>query len=91
MATTPMKAIRAKCIDCCCGQTVEVRLCETTECACHPFRFGKRPATVARKTAGNAKERELAATSDARAALDGSSDVPAKKGSNGRARKTSLL
>lgn len=24
---TPMKAIRAKCLDCCCGSSVEVKLC----------------------------------------------------------------
>ena len=24
---TPMKAIRAKCLDCCCGSSNEVRLC----------------------------------------------------------------
>lgn len=40
---TPMKAIRAKCLDCCCGSRKEVRLCAATECAIWPYRFGKRP------------------------------------------------
>lgn len=29
---TPMRAIRAKCLDCCCGQVVEVRLCAAENC-----------------------------------------------------------
>lgn len=40
---TPMKAIRAKCIDCCCGQINEIRLCPITECPLHFYRFGKDP------------------------------------------------
>ena len=41
--TTPIKAIRAKCIDCCCGDTREVRLCPAEDCPLHPFRYGKNP------------------------------------------------
>ena len=40
---TPIKAIRAKCLDCCCGQLVEVRECTITTCALHPYRMGHRP------------------------------------------------
>ena len=40
---TPMKAIRAKCLDCCCGQVNEVRHCPVNACTLHPFRFGKNP------------------------------------------------
>ena len=40
---TPMKAIRAKCLDCCCGQMKEVRLCPVKKCPLYPYRFGKRP------------------------------------------------
>ncbi|MCB6366634.1 hypothetical protein LI291_10665 [Intestinibacillus massiliensis] len=40
---TPIKAIRAKCIDCCCGQRQEVRLCAVTGCPLHEYRMGKRP------------------------------------------------
>ena len=39
----PVKAIRAKCLDCCCGQTKEVTLCSNVNCALYPFRFGKNP------------------------------------------------
>ena len=40
---TPMKAIRAKCIDCTCGQLLEIRLCPIDDCPLHPYRMGKRP------------------------------------------------
>ena len=40
---TPMKAIRAKCLDCTCQQPKEVRLCTMTSCALWPYRMGKRP------------------------------------------------
>lgn len=43
-----MRAIREKCLDCCCGQAQEVKLCEIRDCALHPFRFGKDP--TAKKT-----------------------------------------
>lgn len=40
---SPIKAIREKCIECCCGQITEVKLCACIDCALHPFRFGKNP------------------------------------------------
>ena len=40
---TPLKAIRAKCLDCCCGQVAEVRRCELEKCPLFPYRLGKRP------------------------------------------------
>lgn len=43
MITSPAKAIRAKCIDCCGGSMAEVKLCEIEDCALHPFRFGRNP------------------------------------------------
>ena len=41
--TNPVKAIRAKCLDCSCGSSNEVELCTYTECALYPFRRGKNP------------------------------------------------
>ena len=41
--TTPLKAIRAKCLDYSCWQVKEVKLCPVTKCALYPFRFGKNP------------------------------------------------
>lgn len=43
---TPLKAIRAKCLDCCCGQAVEVRRCVCEDCALWPYRMGHRPAKI---------------------------------------------
>lgn len=37
------KAIRLKCLDCCCGNANEVKLCIMEDCPLHPFRFGKNP------------------------------------------------
>ena len=39
---TPMKAIRAKCLECN-GTANEVKLCPCTDCALWPFRLGKNP------------------------------------------------
>lgn len=35
------KAIRLKCIDCCCGNATEVRKCPATSCPLWRFRMGK--------------------------------------------------
>lgn len=43
MKLTPIKAIRAKCLDCCCGSRQEVRECKIKSCTLHPYRMGKRP------------------------------------------------
>ena len=40
---TPLKAIRAKCMDCCCGQAKEIKLCNMKNCPLYPYRMGKRP------------------------------------------------
>lgn len=40
---TPIKAIRAKCTDCCAGQLREVFKCPCKTCPLYPYRMGKRP------------------------------------------------
>lgn len=42
--TTPIKAIRAKCLNCCCGIQSEVRLCPCHDCPLYPYRMGHNPA-----------------------------------------------
>lgn len=42
-ASSPMKAIRAKCLDCSCDNAQEVRLCVVPNCPLYPFRMGKNP------------------------------------------------
>ena len=40
---TPLKAIRAKCLDCVCGQLLEINKCHIKECPLWEYRRGKRP------------------------------------------------
>lgn len=40
---TPIKAIREKCLDCCCGHTKSVAECSAKKCSLWPYRFGHRP------------------------------------------------
>lgn len=47
--TNPVKAIRAKCLDCCCGQANEVKECPITDCPLHAFRYGKNPYRTKRE------------------------------------------
>lgn len=39
----PLRAIRLKCLDCCCGQIVEIRECMVKTCALYPYRMGRYP------------------------------------------------
>jgi hypothetical protein len=41
--TPLLKAIRAKCLDCCCDQPSEVRKCTAFGCALWPFRMNANP------------------------------------------------
>jgi len=40
---TPIKAIRAKCLDCSCFKPKEVRQCTAIDCPIYPFRMGRKP------------------------------------------------
>lgn len=50
---TPIKAIRAHCLDCCCGSVTEVRRCPCQTCFLWPYRLGHRPKTENIPTAEN--------------------------------------
>lgn len=56
MHLTPIKAIRAKCLDCCCGNVAEVRRCPSEKCALYPYRMGKRPKAYTDTTADENSE-----------------------------------
>ena len=45
----PMKAIRAKCLDCCGDSAHEVKACPCSACPLYPFRLGKNPYRKARE------------------------------------------
>lgn len=51
--TTPMKAIRAKCLDCSCGSSEEVKICPVLDCPLYPYRSGHNPKDASRKGQGN--------------------------------------
>lgn len=40
---TPLRAIRAACLDCCAGQRTEVRECHLEDCPLWPYRMGRNP------------------------------------------------
>ena len=67
VASTPvLKAIRAKCKDCCGGSEAEVRRCGMIDCPLWPFRMGTNPfrappseaQVAAAKVAGERLRRE---------------------------------
>lgn len=58
--TSPIKAIRAKCLDCCCGSAYEVKLCVCQDCSLWAFRFGKNPY-IAKRELSDERRAELAA------------------------------
>lgn len=45
----PLRAIRAKCLDCCADHPSLVADCHISVCALHPFRMGKNPFRAKRK------------------------------------------
>ncbi len=59
-AQNPLKAIREKCLDCCCGNAAEVRKCVAVDCALWPYRMGANPFRKKRELSPEQK-REMAA------------------------------
>ncbi len=55
---TPIKAIRAKCLDCCAGQVYEVTKCTVTRCPLYDYRHGKRPKKAPENEGENETETE---------------------------------
>lgn len=60
---TQMKAIRAKCIECCCGDTKEVDLCTAEDCPLYHYRFGKTPKGFTKVNKLNLQKRRTNANS----------------------------
>lgn len=52
------KAIRLKCLDCCCGSAHEVKLCSVEKCPLHPFRFGTDPYRAKRELSPEQREQQ---------------------------------
>ena len=51
-----MGAIRAKCLDCCCGSKGEVRKCTVYRCSLWPMRMGSNPFHAKSKHSQNKNE-----------------------------------
>ena len=54
--TNPIKAIRAKCLECSNGSTAEVKECPVHRCPLYPFRFGKNPYRQRREMSEEEKQ-----------------------------------
>ena len=52
---SPVKAIRAKCLDCSAWQATEVRLCVMHDCPLYPYRMGKNPNLKGKRGKGDPK------------------------------------
>lgn len=65
---TPIKAIRAKCLDCCCWQKNEVKYCAVMDCPLHPYRMGHNPY-IKRKPKKHIDEMALAQKASSRTAF----------------------
>lgn len=58
MHLTPIKAIRAKCLDCCCDHPREVRLCQCDVCPLWGYRMCVRPGHPRAQLANEDVQRE---------------------------------
>lgn len=54
--TNPVKAIRAKCLECSNSSTNEVKECPVVNCPLYPFRLGKNPYRQRREMTEQEKE-----------------------------------
>lgn len=55
--TSPVKAIRQKCLECGEGSANEVKLCPVERCPLYPFRFGKNPYRQKRELTDEQREK----------------------------------
>ena len=56
---TPLKAIRAKCLDCSCGQWYEVKMCPIDCCPLYEYRDGHNPKRKGISGAQNTRHRSI--------------------------------
>ena len=64
----PLKAIRLRCLDCCCGSSPEVRKCTAVACPSWPFRLGTNPFRAKRVLSAEQKTSLAERLTKARAA-----------------------
>lgn len=71
---SPLRAIRAKCLDCCCYQPNEVKLCPCKDCSLYPFRLGKNPFRTGREFTEEQREAAAKRLAEARKRKEQSHD-----------------
>jgi hypothetical protein len=69
----PMKAIRAKCIECCGGYRSEVPKCQVTRCSLYALRMGHRPQAKPKGWSRDSRYQSLA--SEESGDIQGSKEV----------------
>lgn len=70
MNTSPIKAIREFCLECCGGSSAAVKNCTAPNCNLYAFRFGKNPY-IKRELTAEQKAAMRDRLSEARAKKDG--------------------
>ncbi len=77
---SPLKAIRLKCLDCCCGSSYEVKLCPCTNRPLYPFREGHNPFIAKRDYSAEQKQaiKERLANSRLATAMEKSRNEPSE-------------
>jgi hypothetical protein len=63
-----VQALRARCLDCCCGSAAEVRRCVSVNCPSWPFRMGTDPWRAKVELSAERREQLAASLAKARAA-----------------------
>ena len=53
------KAIRLKCMDCCCGNSAEVRRCQAENCPLWRYRMGREKKAEELRNGGNSSQNDL--------------------------------
>ena len=64
--TNPLKAIKAKCYDCCACQLNEVKLCPATRCPLWHFRLGTNPHKKKREMTEERRQANIQRLKEAR-------------------------
>ena len=59
-AKNPLKALRGRCLDCCCDNAAEVRKCVSVDCPSWPFRMGVNPFRKKQQLSEEQKQRRTA-------------------------------
>lgn len=73
--TNPIKAIRAKCLDCSNGSSNEVTLCPVQRCSLYPFRSGRNPYRTKRQLSDEQKQKLREQLSGSAPNRNGNSDT----------------